>query len=133
MSLRLATCCLLLMSVTMGDRVGAEETPNTASSSTPSTTEDISLFVSETKLFVAQLTEQRNLMREENETLRSRQGLLLIYGVLLTLLSGWLILRELRSASPRDKKDEIGTNPFSAELPKREELLRSPPTLRNKL
>ena len=114
MSLRLVACLLMLMSVTNGAQLGAGEAPTTVVSATPAATEERSLLASETKQYVAQLTEQRNLMRQENDTLRSRQGLLLVYGVLLTLLSGWLMFRALRSTRPGDKKDEIGTNPFPA-------------------
>ena len=124
MSLRLVAYWLLLLSVAISAHVDAGEAPTEAqtqaasststSTSTSVASDERSLFASETKLYVAQLTEQRNLLRQENDTLRSRQGLLLVYGVLLTLLSGYLMFRALRSTSPGDKKDEIGTSPFSA-------------------
>lgn len=110
MSLRLVTCLFVMIGVTTCTQVGAGEAPESAAA-TPAV-DDGSLFVNETKQYVARLTEQRNQMRDENETLRSRQGLLLVYGTLLTLLAGWMMFRALARRPATGKQDEPGTNPF---------------------
>jgi hypothetical protein len=92
-----------------GEKSTVEAPTNTAASATAT---EQSLLVTETKRYMAQLTEQRNLLREENETLRSREGLLLIYGALLTVLSGWLIFRSLRLPTKSGQREE--TAPFPA-------------------
>ncbi len=110
MTVRFAACLLVLIALLACIRLGAGEAPE-ATPATPAV-DDGSLFVNETKQYVARLTEQRNQMRDENETLRSRQGLLLIYGTLLTLLAGWMMFRALARRPATGKQDEPGTNPF---------------------
>jgi hypothetical protein len=109
MTVRRAASLLVLIAMLACIHLGAGEAPE-AAASTPAV-EGGSLLANETKRYVAQLTEQRNQMREENETLRSRQGLLLVYGTLLTLVAGWLMFRAL-GRRPTGKPEEPGTNPF---------------------
>jgi len=112
--LRHTVCLLVLIGMMACVPLGAGEVPASATATTPAVNGDArSLRVSETKQYVAQLTEERNLVRQENETLRSQQGLLLVYGVVLTLLSGWLMFRALSRKPATGKPDEIGTDPFT--------------------
>lgn len=111
---RNTACLLVLIGMMTCVQLGAGEASTKAPATTPATTGDArSLRASETKQYVAQLTEERNLLRQDNDTLRSRQGLLLIYGVVLTLLSGWLMFRSLSRKPATGKPDEIGTDPFT--------------------
>lgn len=114
--LRLFACVLVLVgSATIGFRLDAGETTAAPAPTSTTTAGERSLLANETRLYVAQLTEQRNGLRQENDTLRSRQGLLLAYGAMLTLLSGWLVYRSLSRRSAAGKKpDEVGTSPFPA-------------------
>ena len=110
--LRLGICLLVMLgSAPLGCHLGAAETTAPGSATSTTVGGDRSLLANETRLYVAQLTEQRNQLREENDTMRSRQGLLLAYGALLTLLSGWLGYRSLSKRAGK-QPDELGTAPF---------------------
>jgi hypothetical protein len=119
MSLARSTACLfVLIGVMTCANLEAGEAPVKApvksAATTPASKGDgRSLRDSEAKQYLAQLTEERNSLRQDNDTLRSRQGLLLIYGVVLTLLSGWLMFRALSRKPATGKPDEVGTDPFT--------------------
>jgi hypothetical protein len=74
--------------------------PSTAATSPPpalsATKDDRSALMRETRQYVAQVTEERNQLRDANDLLRNRQGLLAFYGVVMTLLAGWLLARQLK-------------------------------------
>jgi hypothetical protein len=63
------------------------------------TKNDPSALMRETRQYVAQVTEERNQLRDANDGLRNRQGLLAAYGVVMTLLAAWLIARQLKGAT----------------------------------
>lgn len=100
-------CVLVLLCLPAGVALGGESTaPGATPTAKPTPTAE-SPLLRETRIYVADLTEQRNRLRDENETLRSRQGLLLVYGGVLTLLSGWLILRALTRATGKADDAEV--------------------------
>lgn len=103
---------LLLLSLMAGGPLAAGESATKPAAPAGKDAPAESPLLRETRQYVAQLTEQRNQLREENESLRGRQGLLLIYGAALTLLSGWLILRSLKR--PAGKAAEAATDVFPA-------------------
>jgi hypothetical protein len=101
-------CVIALLCLPAGVVLGGESTAPVATPAAKPTPTAESPLLRETRIYVADLTEQRNRLRDENETLRSRQGLLLIYGGLLTLLSGWLILRTLARPTGKAADAEVG-------------------------
>lgn len=73
-----------------------------------------SLLMRETKQYVAELTEERNRLRSTNETLGTRQGLLIGYGVVMTLLAAWLMMRVLTKPVVAARSEEPDTDAFPA-------------------
>jgi hypothetical protein len=101
---------LLLLCLIAGNPLGGGEAP---AASAPGATPTESPLLRETRQYVAQLTEQRNQLRDENDTLRGRQGLLLIYGGVLTLLSGFLAYRVLTRPATKPKASDTDAFPVA--------------------
>jgi len=95
----------------------AESISTSAGTPAPTTaatgTENLSPLMRETRQYVAQVTAERNQFREANDTLRNRQGLLVFYGVVMTLLAAWLMIRQLRDVKKMARGGE-NTDRFSA-------------------
>ncbi|MBA3697257.1 MAG: hypothetical protein H0W78_00115 [Planctomycetes bacterium] len=70
------------------------------------------MLMRETKQYVADLTEERNRLRSANETLGTRQGLLIGYGVVMTLLAAWLMMRVLAKPTVAARSEEPDTDAF---------------------
>jgi hypothetical protein len=68
----------------------------------------------ETKQYLAQMTEERNQLRDANETYATRQGLLIGYGALMTVLAGWLMMRTLTRRTVLAKAGKVETDAFAA-------------------
>ena len=101
---------------TAGEQPSATTARTPASGSTPAPQGDErSLLMREAKQQLAQLTEERNQVRAANEALTTRQGLLIGYGVAMTLLAAWLMMRALtRSTVKTAVTDEPDTDLFPA-------------------
>jgi hypothetical protein len=104
---------LLLLCLVAGPALSAAEAPKTSPAPAAAAVE--SPQQRETRQYVARLTEERNQLREQNDALRGRQGLLLVYGALLTLLSGWLMFRALTRPAGKAKANAPITDAFPAE------------------
>lgn len=104
----LVLCLSVPAFATAGEQPSA--TP-TGISATIVPADERSLLARESKQYLAQLTEERNALRTANETLSTRQGLLIGYGVLMTMLAGWLMKRAL-TAAPVVKPKEADTDIF---------------------
>lgn len=112
-------CSLLLVLCLSIPAFSATGEPPAAAPATVAITKTVaaderSLLARESKQYLAQLTEERNSLRTANETLGTRQGLLIGYGVLMTLLAGWLMKRAL-AAAPAVKSKETDTDIFPAD------------------
>jgi len=70
--------------------------PTTAPTPAAAGTENLSPLMRETRQYVAQVTAERNQFREANDILRNRQGLLVLYGVVMSVLAAWLMVRQLK-------------------------------------
>lgn len=117
---RLRTLCLLAC-LSVGSFVGAAESVAAPKSTSlaPATPakpvgDDRSLLMRETKQYLAQMTEERNQLREANETYATRQGLLIGYGVVMTVLAGWLMMRTLSRRTVPARATKADTDAFAA-------------------
>ena len=90
----------------------AAKAPAKTAVETPDHRDDRSPFAREARQYLAQLTEERNHLREINDGLKSQQWLLVIYGVAMTALTAWLMVLMLRRPVPARAKPNGDTDVF---------------------
>lgn len=108
---------LLLVALVSGSVfcVGSAAEPTTAPAPAPGKpVDDRSLLARETKQYLAKMTEERNELRQANETYATRQGLLVGYSLVMTVLAGWLMMRALTRRTLPATSGKAETDAFSA-------------------
>lgn len=111
----LMALCLSIPTFAMAGEQASASAPTPPSGTSVPQGDERSLLMREARQQFAQLTEERNQLRAANQTLSARQGLLIAYGVAMTLLAAWLMMRALaRPAAKTAVTDEPDTDLFPA-------------------
>jgi hypothetical protein len=98
---RLVVLCAVLAWPTFANAVDAPAAPKAAPAALAAPeAANTSPLMRETRAYVAQVTEERNQLRSDNDRLTNQGGFLAGYALLITLVAGWLAFRQLHRQRP---------------------------------